>query len=125
MRRTATVDTELGGAHIAAGDKVVMWYLSANHDERIFDGPGRFDITRSNAGKHLGFGAKDIHHCLGMNLARLELRVMLEELFTPIPHFTRWANRNCCSPRSSAASLHFQSRQVADGALRRATSTAE
>ncbi|RYE39784.1 MAG: cytochrome P450, partial [Hyphomicrobiales bacterium] len=60
-------------------------YLSANHDERIFDGPGRFDITRANAGKHLGFGAKDIHHCLGMNLARLELRVMLEELFTAHP----------------------------------------
>jgi cytochrome P450 len=85
MRRTATVDTELGGARIAAGDKVVMWYLSANHDERVFDGPGRFDITRANAGKHLGFGAKDIHHCLGVNLARLELRVMLEELFTAHP----------------------------------------
>ncbi|MFF2028548.1 cytochrome P450, partial [Streptomyces sp. NPDC058171] len=67
------------------GDKVVMWYLSANHDERIFDGPDRFDITRPNAGKQLGFGAKDIHHCLGVNLARLELRVMLEELFTAHP----------------------------------------
>ncbi|BAH51935.1 cytochrome P450 [Rhodococcus opacus] len=85
MRRTATVDTELGGAHIAAGDKVVMWYLSANHDERVFDGPDRFDITRPNAGKQLGFGAKDIHHCLGVNLAKLELRVMLEELFTAHP----------------------------------------
>ncbi|WP_213578501.1 cytochrome P450 [Rhodococcus sp. USK13] len=85
MRRTATVDTELGGAEIAAGDKVVMWYLSANHDERVFEAPGRFNILRDNAGKHLGFGAKDIHHCLGMNLARMELRVMLEELFTAHP----------------------------------------
>ncbi|QSE81424.1 cytochrome P450 [Rhodococcus koreensis] len=85
MRRTATVDTEIGGAHIAAGDKVVMWYLSANHDERVFYDPDRFDITRPNAGKQLGFGAKDIHHCLGVNLAKLELRVMLEELFAAHP----------------------------------------
>ncbi|MFD9664781.1 cytochrome P450 [Rhodococcus sp. NPDC059968] len=85
MRRTATVDTDLGGAHIRTGDKVVMWYLSANHDESVFADPGRFDITRPNAGKHLGFGAKDIHHCLGVNLARVELRVMLEELLTAHP----------------------------------------
>ncbi|GAF43782.1 putative cytochrome P450 [Rhodococcus wratislaviensis NBRC 100605] len=85
MRRTATVDTDLGGAHIRTGDKVVMWYLSANHDESVFADPGRFDITRPNAGKHLGFGAKDIHHCLGVNLARAELRVMLEELLTAHP----------------------------------------
>lgn len=85
MRRTATVDTEIGGAHIRAGDKVVMWYLSANHDENVFASPDRFDITRQNADRHLGFGAKGIHHCLGVNLARAEIQVMLEELFTLHP----------------------------------------
>ncbi|EME64108.1 cytochrome P450 [Rhodococcus ruber BKS 20-38] len=85
MRRTATVDTELGGARIRAGEKVVMWYLSANHDSTVFTDPDRFDITRPSAGRHLGFGAKDIHHCLGAHLARTELRVMLEELLSAHP----------------------------------------
>ena len=85
MRRTATVDTELGGARIRAGEKVVMWYLSANHDSTVFTDPDRFDITRPSAGRHLGFGAKDIHHCLGAHLARTELRVMLEELLSGHP----------------------------------------
>ncbi len=85
MRRTATVDTELGGVRIRAGQKVVMWYLSANHDPTVFADPGRFDITRPNAARHLGFGARDIHHCLGANLARTEMRVMLEELLATHP----------------------------------------
>lgn len=86
MRRTATADTSIGGQAISAGEKVVMWYLSANHDEAIFADPSTFDITRPNSSKQLGFGARDPHHCLGMNLARLEVRTLLRELIGLHPH---------------------------------------
>jgi cytochrome P450 len=78
-RRTATRAIELGGEQIGAGDKVVFWEASANRDARVFDEPFRFDVRR-DPNPHLGFG-HGIHHCLGANLARLELRVMLDELF--------------------------------------------
>ena len=77
-RRTATTRTELGGVTIEAGEKVVIWEGSANRDERVFDEPTRFDITR-DPNPHLGFG-HGIHFCLGANLARLEARVLLDEL---------------------------------------------
>lgn len=86
MRRTATATASVGGQTIEAGDKVVMWYLSANHDEAIFADPLRFDITRSNASRQLGFGARDPHHCLGVHLARLEVRTLLKHLMTRHPH---------------------------------------
>lgn len=77
-RRTATRDTQLGGQEIKAGDKVVFWEASANRDELVFAEPFRFDVRRQpNA--HLGFG-HGVHHCLGANLARLEIRVVLTEL---------------------------------------------
>lgn len=85
MRRTAVTDTEIGGRGINAGDKVVMWYLSANHDESVFAEPSTFDITRTNSGQQLGFGARDPHHCLGVNLARLEIRALLRELLRRYP----------------------------------------
>lgn len=85
MRRTATMDLDFHGTRISAGDKVVMWYLAANHDESVFDVPARFDIERPNAVEHLGFGAKDPHHCLGVNLAKLELRTMLKLIFDAHP----------------------------------------
>ncbi len=78
FRRTATEDTELGGEQIASGDRVVMWYPSANYDEDVFDDPYRFDIRRS-PNDHLTFGAGR-HVCLGASLARLEVRVVFEEL---------------------------------------------
>jgi cytochrome P450 len=77
FRRTATADTELGGA-IAAGDKVAMMYTSANRDEDVFADPQRFDITR-DPNPHLSFGIAE-HFCLGVHLARLEGRVFFEEL---------------------------------------------
>ncbi|MCB1746754.1 MAG: cytochrome P450 [Gammaproteobacteria bacterium] len=77
-RRTATRDLELLGQPIRAGEKVTFWEMSANRDERVFADPFRFDITRS-PNKHLGFGA-GVHFCLGAALARLEIKVMLEEL---------------------------------------------
>ena len=79
FRRTATRDTELAGQPIAAGDKVVMLYSSANFDERVFDNPMSFDIRR-DPNPHLAFG-HGIHLCLGANLARLETRIFLEEFF--------------------------------------------
>jgi cytochrome P450 len=77
-RRTATCDVTLGGQTIRPGDKVLVWEGSANRDERVFADPMRFDIRRS-PNPHLGFG-HGVHYCLGANLARLELRVLLEEM---------------------------------------------
>jgi cytochrome P450 len=78
MRRTATADTDLGGVPIRAGDKVAMYYTSANRDESAFTEPQRFDIHRS-PNRHLSFGFAE-HFCLGAHLARLEARVFFEEL---------------------------------------------
>ena len=85
MRRTATTDTELAGTPIAEGDKVVMWYASANHDDAVFDDPflfdaGRFDGDRSSSSDHFAFGGGGPHSCLGAFLARLEVTVLLEEM---------------------------------------------
>jgi cholest-4-en-3-one 26-monooxygenase len=80
FRRTATRDTVLGGTRIQAGDRVVVWYASSNFDETVFDDPLRFDITRAVRPKHLAFGAQGPHQCLGASLARLELRLLLEEI---------------------------------------------
>ncbi len=77
-RRTATVPTELDGHRIAPGDKVVVWEGSANRDERVFDDPMAFRITR-DPNPHLAFG-HGLHFCLGANLARLETRVVYEEV---------------------------------------------
>ena len=79
MRRTATADVDLLGHQISAGDKVVMWYLSANRDETIFDQPDKLIVTRDNARRHLSFG-HGIHRCVGARLAELQLRVLLEEM---------------------------------------------
>jgi cytochrome P450 len=84
FRRTATADTELGGQPIREGDKVVMFYNSANRDEAVFDDPFRFDVRRT-PNDHVGFGAGGPHFCLGANLARREIRVMFEELLTRLP----------------------------------------
>jgi cytochrome P450 len=77
-RRTATCDVALGGCEIKAGQKVQIWEGSANRDDAVFAEPSVFDITRK-PNPHLGFG-QGIHYCLGANLARLELRVLYEEL---------------------------------------------
>ncbi|MFA5884788.1 MAG: cytochrome P450, partial [Acidimicrobiia bacterium] len=79
FRRTATHDTELGGQQIKEGDKVVFWHISANRDESVFDDPYTFDIARS-PNEHVAFGSGGPHYCLGANLARMEIRVMFEEL---------------------------------------------
>ena len=85
FRRTAAVDTELGGVPIKQGDKVVMWYTSANFDESVFTDPYRFDITR-DPNPHVTFGTGR-HVCLGASLARLEVRVFLEEFFSRVSSY--------------------------------------
>jgi cytochrome P450 len=78
MRRTATRDAELAGKKIAKGDKVVMWYVSANRDDAVFERPDEFRIDRANARQHLSFGI-GVHFCMGSRLAEMQLRVTWEE----------------------------------------------
>jgi cholest-4-en-3-one 26-monooxygenase len=84
MRRTAPEDFELRGQTIRAGDKIALWYISANRDEDVFDDPNRFDITRS-PNEYVAFGGGGPHFCLGANLAKLEIRVMFEEILDRLP----------------------------------------
>ena len=96
-RRTAACDTELRGEGIRRGQKVTVWEMSANRDEDVFREPFRFDVGR-DPNDHVGFGI-GVHFCLGANLARLELRIMFEELLTRFEGFERagelaWSNNN-------------------------------
>ncbi len=79
FRRTATRDVVLHGMEIKAGDRVSLWYPSANRDAEVFSDPFTFDLTRS-PNPHVGFGGQGSHYCLGAHLARREIRVMFEEL---------------------------------------------
>jgi cytochrome P450 len=81
--RTATCDTELHGQRIREGEKLVMWYPSSNRDETRFEDPDRFDLTRG--AEHQAFGAGGRHFCLGTALARLELRILIEETLKRYP----------------------------------------
>jgi cytochrome P450 len=85
MRRTAKADTELGGKHIKAGDKLLMWYASANRDERAIERPDEFLIDRDRVRQHLSFGT-GIHRCMGNRLAEMQLRVLWEEI---LPRFQK------------------------------------
>jgi len=96
-RRTVMADTEIGGQAIKANQKVTVWEMSANRDESKFDRPFEFDIARK-PNRHIGFGA-GVHFCLGANLARLEIRAVLEELLTRCEGFElagepRWTPSN-------------------------------
>jgi cytochrome P450 len=84
FRRTATQDVELNGQTIHEGDKVVMWYVSSNRDETRYEDPDRFDVTRNP--EHQAFGAGGRHFCLGAALARLELKILLEETLKRYPN---------------------------------------
>jgi len=84
FRRTVTQDTELRGKHIAAGDALTLWYGSANRDEEVFDDPQRFDVTRT-PNEHIAFGGRGPHFCLGAALARMEIRLMFEQILTRLP----------------------------------------
>ncbi len=84
MRRTATTDTDLGGRRVRAGDKLALWYVSGNRDETVFDDPHRFDVRRE-PNQHQGFGGGGRHFCLGAGLARLELKLWIEETLRRFP----------------------------------------
>jgi len=86
FRRTATRDTELHGQPIKKGEKVVMWYVSSGRDETKYQDPDRFDVTRNP--EHQAFGAGGRHFCLGTALARLELRILIEETLARYPNIT-------------------------------------
>jgi cytochrome P450 len=81
MRRTCTRDVELGGQQLRAGEKVVMWYISANRDESVFPNAELFDVTRDNARRHIGFG-HGIHRCVGARLAEVQIATLIEEIAT-------------------------------------------
>ena len=86
FRRTTTCDTELHGQQIKQGEKVVMWYVSSNRDETRYEDPDRFDLRRK--AEHQAFGAGGRHFCLGTALARLELKIMIEETLKRYPNMT-------------------------------------
>jgi cytochrome P450 len=83
FRRTATCDAELHGQKIKEGDKVVMWYVSSNREESLYDDPDHFDVRRNP--EHQAFGAGGRHFCLGTALARLELKILFEETLKRFP----------------------------------------
>ena len=88
FRRTATRDVEMYGRTINEGDKVVAWFASGNRDPRVFDDPYRFDLTRTRV-DHVTFGKGGPHFCLGNQLARMEIRLMFEELIPRLPNGLR------------------------------------
>jgi cholest-4-en-3-one 26-monooxygenase len=83
FRRTATSDAEIGGCPVKEGDKVLMWYVSSNRDEDVYEDPDRFDVHRNP--EHQAFGAGGRHFCLGAALARLELKILFEETLKRFP----------------------------------------
>jgi cytochrome P450 len=115
-RRTATRDVELGGMHIEAGDKVTVWWTSANRDESVFSEPFRFDLRR-DPNPHLAFGYRG-HFCLGAALARLEIRIVLEELAARFEDISltgpigRFRTNKHAGVRSMPIAMRPRSRQV-------------
>ena len=86
FRRTTTQDTQLAGTKIPAGAKVATWLVSGNRDEEVFENPDTFDVGRT-PNKQMAFGPGGIHHCLGAHLARMEVRVVLEEMLKRVDGF--------------------------------------
>ena len=84
FRRTAATDVELGGQHIAAGEKVVMFYSSGNWDAEVFEHPDRLELNRK-PNPHLSFGGGGRHFCLGAHVARTQLRAIFGELLRQVP----------------------------------------
>jgi cytochrome P450 family 142 subfamily A polypeptide 1 len=88
LARTVVSDTQLGGQTLSAGERLILLYESGNRDESVFQNPDTFDISRQ-PNRHLSFGGFGPHHCLGAHLARLEIRVMLEEMLQRLPKMRR------------------------------------
>ena len=105
MRRTVAQDTTLGGEELKVGDKVILFYNSANRDEDVFEDPYTFDVRRS-PNPHIGFGAAGPHFCLGAHLARQEIDVMFRQLFERLPDIV-------ASGRARSAALPVHQRDQA------------
>lgn len=90
FQRTANRDVELGGLTIAEGQRVGLFYSSANFDEDVFDRPFEFDILR-DPNPHLAFGGNGAHYCIGANLARMEIKLMFDEIASQIPDIAKLA----------------------------------
>jgi cholest-4-en-3-one 26-monooxygenase len=88
FQRTAQCDTTLGGAEIKKGDRVGMFYASANFDTDVFDDPYTFDITR-NPNPHVGFGGTGAHYCVGVNLARLQIGLIFDAIADHMPNIKK------------------------------------
>ena len=115
FRRTCTQDgARIGDREFKAGDKVVLWYASANRDAAVFDDPYRFDIGRT-PNDHVGFGGPGPHFCLGAHLARREITVMFRELFRRMPDV-----RAVGEPGAAAVELHQRDQAPAGGVDARA-----
>ncbi|MBD0324225.1 MAG: cytochrome P450, partial [Aldersonia sp.] len=90
FQRTALADTTVGGIEIKAGQRVGMFYSSANYDEAVFDRPFEFDVTR-DPNPHLGFGGSGAHYCIGANLARMEIDLMFNAIADIMPDIAKVA----------------------------------
>ncbi|OBI76662.1 cytochrome P450 [Mycobacterium sp. E740] len=90
FQRTALADTEIGGVRIREGQRVGLFYSSANYDEEVFDDPFRFNILR-DPNPHLGFGGNGAHYCIGANLARMEIKLIFNEIADQIPDIAKLA----------------------------------
>ena len=107
FRRTATADTELGGKTIRKGDKVVLWFVSGNRDETVFDAPHMPRLDR-NPDPNVAFGQGGPHFCLGMWLARLEVKVVLQALAGRLSSIEALSRRDGHGPTSFAALSRFR-----------------
>jgi len=98
MRRTASQDTELAGQKIAENEKLILWYGAANRDPDVFSDPDQFDVTRTNANKHLAFGHGP-HKCLGSRIAQLQLRLSYEKILDRFPNI-QWTGKQKMAPNN-------------------------
>ncbi|MGB6228686.1 MAG: cytochrome P450 [Litorimonas sp.] len=103
MRRTALNEVKLRGQTIAAGEKAVMWYGAANRDPEVFEGPDRFDVTRTNADKHIAFGT-GAHVCMGQRIANMQLNAAYSQIFERFPNL-EWTGKQTVLPNNFTHSI--------------------